>query len=352
MNDTQAALLEANKRTEIFSAPIAPAEIGKTLAGNADILRSIARDLYQRGVRELVLVSSGASWAALYAGHYHLRTTSRLRSTLLFGPELVADGPAWAQAPGVAAVLASYSGKTADTVAASRWLGEVGVPRLAITREAGGPLAEECEFSLTYGSQCLYTSAMANLLWLLAELQLLSGETEAGREMQAALERLPEQMQSVLESSEAQALAALEQVRDDRPFYVLGDGATWGHAYQFGYTNLMEYARVDAACLRSCEWRHGPLEVLFRRPAVLLFLGEDRSRPYGEATRDYCRRRGAKTVAFDVRDYFSAPAALAPFVLHAVTQYFLLHLCTYLGINMDEYLEMHVHPYIEGETYF
>ncbi len=52
MEDMQGTLLEANKRTEIFSAPIAPAEIERTLADNADSLRRIAHDLHQRGTRE------------------------------------------------------------------------------------------------------------------------------------------------------------------------------------------------------------------------------------------------------------------------------------------------------------
>ncbi len=346
------SLLQENKKTEIFSALIAPEEIDKTLAANQAELRRIAQELQAREPRTLLLVSSGASWAALYAGYHHLRTSSRLPSALMYGPELVADRPAWAREPGTVAVLASYSGMTADTVQACGMLGEWGVPRLAITRNGRGPLAQACEYSVAYHSVCLYTSAMANLLWLLAELQELSGETQAAREMKTALDKLPDQMRAVLDKSEALAVAALDQVKGESLFYVLGDGATWGHAYQFGYTNLMEYARVDAACVRTCEWRHGPLEILFRRPTVLMFVGDDGSRPYAEATRDYCRKRGAKTIAFDVRDYFPTHPSLAPFVLHGVTQYLLLHLSTHHGINMDDYLEMHVRPYIAGETYF
>ena len=114
----------------------------------------------------------------------------------------------------------------------------------------------------------------------------------------------------------------------------------------------MEYARIHSACLRSSEWRHGPLEVLFRRPNILCLLGNDGMRHHGEAARDYCAQHGANVVTFDVADYFDAMPVLAPFVLHGVTQLFLLYLCTHAGINMDEYLEMHVHPYLPNETYF
>ncbi len=121
------------------------------------------------------------------------------------------------------------------------------------------------------------------------------------------------------------AAEALERLKDDAFFYVLGDGAVWGLAYQYGYTNLMEYAKIHAACLRSSEWRHGPLEVLPSSPAMVQFVGTDSSREYSLATQAYCRSRGARLAVFDSRDYFDTHPVLAPFALHTVSQLFLIY---------------------------
>lgn len=345
-------LLAANRRTEICSVYIAPDEIEKSLRANADDIRDLAQIVHAADPGEILLVGSGASYCALYAGYYFLKTSSRLRTTLSYGPELLGDKP-----PGLGdsrpfAVLASYSGKTADTVEASQYLERLDIPRLAISRDQSGPLARGCDSVLAYRSNCLFTSAMANLLQLLAEVLELRGETGPARAMKEALLRLPDQMRRSLAKSDDRAQAALARLGDRDLIYVLGDGALWGLTYQYGYTNLMEYARVHSSCMRSSEWRHGPLELLFREPSMLLLLGNDGTRGRGEAARDYCARRGANLVTFDVVDYFDTLPALSPFVLHSVTQLLLLYLCTQAGIDMDEYLEMHTHQYVLGETYF
>jgi fructoselysine-6-P-deglycase FrlB-like protein len=345
-------LLAVNKDTEILSAYIAADRIEATLKENAGTISELARMMQDRKPEQIVFVGSGASYCTLYTGYYYLRTASTVQVQHFFGPELIADNPPAFRRNKIVAVLASYSGKTADTLAASAFLKDRGVVRIALSKDDDGPLAGDCEYVLPYRDKCLYTSAMANLLAMLAGYLRLRGEREPAGEMEEALQRIPDQMRGSMEKAERQALKDLERVADEDFFYVLGDGALWALAYQFGYTNLMEYSRVHAACLRSCEWRHGPLEVQFREPAMIHFMGNDASREYALATRDYCAANGGKLVLFDVKDYFSTHPVLAPFVLHPVSQMFILYQSTSRGINMDDYLQMHVKPYRPGETYF
>jgi len=345
-------LLAVNKQTEILSAYVAGDRIEASLKENEGALRELAAALRRYKPERILFVGSGASYCTLFTGYYFLRTCTAVRALHFFGPELVADNAPVLRGGRAVAILSSYSGKTADTLAASERLRELKIPRIALSKDEKGPLAAGCEHVLAYRDKCLYTSAMANLLTLLAEYVSLRGEQAAARELSAALARVPQQMREAMPRAEAAAMEALERVKDDEFFYVLGDGALWALAYQFGYTNLMEYSRVHAACLRSCEWRHGPLEVLFRKPAMIHLLGSDASRPYALATRDYCQGNGGRVIVFDSEDYFHTHPVLAPFALHPVTQAFILYQSTLRGINMDDYLQMHVKPYKAGETYF
>ena len=349
-------LLEKNTKSEILSAYIAADAMASSLQRNDQRIKQLAAVIHEYNPEELIFAGSGASYCTLYTGYYFMKKYSSLPVRHDFGPVIELDDDKSLSEKmrnrKVFAVIASYSGKTADTVSVSRYLKDRGVPRLALSQNESGPLAAGCEYVLPYEDQCLYTSAMANLLMLLAELLKLRGEVDAAQELQRALKELPGQMKSIIGQSENFALKALEKVKDDDMFYVLGDGALWALAYQFGYTNLMEYSRVHAACLRSCEWRHGPLEILFRKPAMIHFIGNDETREYAIATRNYCEENGAKVITFDVQDYFVTNPALAPFAVHIVSQLFLLYLSTDRGIDMDDYLQMHVKPYIKGETYF
>ena len=345
-------LLKKNKQSEISSYLIAADEVEKSLSLNREELARIARFLKEYAPDRILLLGSGASWVTLYSGYYFLQTCTSLPVTHRYGPEFLVDEP-WQHAKArTVAILASYSGNTADTVNAARACRERGYPTIALCRTRKGKLMELADHLVTYESVCLYTSAMANLLWLLAEYAELRGERAEALRMKQELELLPGKFRACLAKSEEVAQEALERLKDERFFYVLGDGAVWGLAYQWGYTNLMEYAKINAACLRSSEWRHGPLEVLPGSPAMVQFVGSDASREYSLGTQAYCRSRGARLAVFDSQDYFSTHPVLAPFALHTVSQLFLIHYCTLHGRDMDAYGEMHIRPYLPGETYF
>lgn len=345
-------LLAKNQRAEISSYLIAADEIEKSLEANRRELSGLARFLLEQAPDRILLLGSGASWVTLYSGYYFLQTCTSIPVVHRYGPEFLADEPRELARGKTVAILASYSGNTADTVNAARACRERGIPTIAICRTRKGKLMEQADRLITYESVCLYTSAMANLLWLLAEYAGLRGHKAEGARMQEELRRLPDRFRGALAKSEEVAREAVERLKDQEFFYVLGDGAVWALAYQFGYTNLMEYAKVDAACLRGCEWRHGPLEVLPRSPAMIQFVGTDPGRQYALATQAYCRARGARLAVFDSKDYFDCHPVLAPFALHTVSQLFLIYYCTLHGRDMDAYGEMHVRPYIAGETYF
>ena len=300
----------------------------------------------------ILLVGSGASYCTLYTGYQFLKTSTDIQVIHNYGPEFCSSSPELLKGKRVFAILSSYSGKTKDTLEACDLITKMGIPKIALSSSCDSELAKRCDDVLAYNDKCLYTSAMTNLLMLLAEYAKIKGFKSESDNLLAALNKLPEQITSIIEKAETKAEELLEGVKDEEFFYVMGDGALWALAYQYGYTNLMEYSRIHSACLRGCEWRHGPLEILFRKPAIIFFIGNDDSRKYTIAARDYCQQNGGKVVSFDVKDYFETHPVLAPFVLHTISQLFLLYQSTYKGIDMDEYLEMHIKPFMKDETYF
>ena len=345
-------LLKKNKNAEICSVYMAADDIRKNLQDNKNHCRSIALKIFEYKPERLLFIGSGASYCTLYTPWYFMNTTSDIPSILMRGPELIAAGTEFVKGKRTYAILSSYSGKTADTVEAAGYLKNLGVPLVALSKSDQNPLVKICEDVISYNSKCLYTSAMANMLMVMAELQILYGEKQLANHLMTALEKLPDQMTGIIKKSEQIALETLELLKDDEFIYVLGDGPLWGLTYQYGYTNLMEYSRIHAACLPAAEWRHGPLEIMFRNPAMIILMGNDCGRKYVEATASYCKKRGARVAIFDVKDYLDTHPVLAPFVLHAVAQLFILYYTTYKNIDLDEYLEMHIHPYVEDENYF
>jgi fructoselysine-6-P-deglycase FrlB-like protein len=346
-------LLARNKEAEICSLYVAPEDISRNLSENADQYKQVAQWMADYKPDQIILAGSGASYCSMYTGYYYMKTCSRFPVRHYFGPELKNEDNTAITSDRPLAIVASYSGKTADTLETCSFLKRKNIPRVAISKAADSPLSLNCDKAIAYNSKCLYTSAMASVLMLLAEFNELVGETQAASEMKTAMATLPDQMASVLDKSDRFAREAVKSHVDMNMCYCLGDGATWALAYQYGYTHIMEYVKENAGCLRSSEWRHGPLEVLYKKPSILMFIGNDGTRQYAMETKEYCEQNGAKLVVFDSKDYFDTHPALSPFALHAVDQLFLLYLTTVKGLDSDEgYLQMHRKPYKSGETYF
>ena len=114
------ALLAKNQRAEISSYLIAAEEIEKSLQANRDELPRLARFIHQQDPQRILLLGSGASWVTLYSGYYFLQTCTSIPVAHRYGPEFLADEPREPARGRSVAILASYSGNTADTVNAAR----------------------------------------------------------------------------------------------------------------------------------------------------------------------------------------------------------------------------------------
>lgn len=346
-------LLEKNRKAEIFSVPYAADEVEHLMDEKQEQIRGIAKEIHSRAPKRLILVGSGASWCTLYTGQYLMDCYSTLPCEIYCGPEFDDRQPAFLNEKAFA-ILASYSGKTADTLRALEILKQNNVSTLGISRDKRGPLSQRVDMLLTYESGALYTSPMAEVVMLLVELMRLRGESLPECEkLTRALRQLPSNMRLVLAKSEEMAIRETERFKEDPLLYMIAGGALTALGYQYAYTTIMEYLRTDAIYLHPGEFRHGPLEIIGDgQPAMIHLIGYGTCRDYSLMTYEFCNKHGARTLSLDAADYFQTHPVLSPFVLFPVLQYLLLYMAQAKNIDLDEYLHMHVVSYTEGETYF
>jgi len=347
------AVARKNLDAEIFSAPIAGSQLKKFLKDNAETIRETADFLHERKPARILFIGSGASWTTLYSGLYVMDRYSRTPAGIYFGPELEERQPQWI-GPGCAAILASYSGKTADTLSACKFLRDRGVATVSICRDRTGPLAGMTDRTITYQSKCLYTSPMAAVVLLASFLLQRSGEhAEQCSRIQACLDEMADRLTSLRQRADAEGEKIAQAIIQQPMVYFIAGGPLYGLGYQVAYTWIMEYLRRDAAFIHHGEFRHGPLEVLRPgHPCTVHMLGNDEGRWYAEGTYKYCLRESGNAVAIDVKDFCDTHPALNPLVVFCVLNYMLFHAANRLGIDLDEYVHMHVKPYFPGETYY
>ena len=276
------------------------------IAERATIREAVA-PLVQAGLRSVYFVGAGGSIICSYPAHYLLQQRAPFPAFQLQSDELNSSVPALL-GEGSLVVLASYTGTTKETVAAAQTAKATGATVIAAAK-AGSPLAEAADIAFT-GKSDIFELLLAIELLDAAGAGLNRDEVETG------LSALPSAVRHAVE----QADPLLEQIaaafKDEPITYVLGSGPSYGWAYGMAMCFLQEMQWKHAAAFNSGEFFQGAFEMVNDDTAVLLWLGEDDSRPMAERAQRFLDTYCAKARYIDVRDLDlpGVPASMRPVV--------------------------------------
>jgi fructoselysine-6-P-deglycase FrlB-like protein len=275
-----------------------------TIAERGAIASAIA-GVVASGLRNVYFVGAGGSIICSYPAHYLLQQRASFPAFQLQSDELNCSTPAL-MGEGSLVVLASYTGTTKETVAAAKTAKATGATVIAAAKE-GSPLAEAVDVSFS-GKSDLF-----ELLVALTLLEATGSGVDAGA-LTAGLEALPDAVRHAIEQSDEDLADIANQFKDEPITYVLGSGPTYGWAYGFAMCFLQEMQWKHAAAFNSGEFFQGAFEMVDDDTAVLLWLGEDASRPMGERAKafldTYCKK--ARHVDVATLSLPGVPAALRP----------------------------------------
>ncbi len=335
MNDLE-PLLERARQSELFSAPSVARDLARFLETETDRVRGIARDCIARGVRNVFFVGSGNSWANVLTGKWLLDRYTSVRSDAYLSYDFTWRQPRSLGADSIV-FLASYSGATADTVAAMELAQSRGARTIGIVRSADSPIGQGVSEVYAHESTALWEMPLAVVTIFAAELMLAEGD-EYGERLLEGLAALPPILGRLSDEARVSALPLAEEFRESHLIYTIGGGPLYGLAYKYGLTVFMENLRIGGSFIESAEFRHGPAEMLEREHAdFVVLLGEDESRPLTERTLDVIREHGSRALVFDAAAIPGVLPELAPFTLQQPLQWFAVYSALLRGItDLDE----------------
>jgi fructoselysine 6-phosphate deglycase len=324
-------LVEQARRSELFTASRLEADLARFLAERSGQIKALAAEAVASGVEQVYFVGCGGSWSNMFSGKYLLDRFTTLSSDVLTGYESIWRNPQRLNAKAWV-FLASYSGGTEDTGAALGHARDGGARTIAIVRRRDSTMAREAEGVIDYDSTALYSIPLATVYLFALEVARLQGHEEAAPIMDGLL-ALPPVLGQVYRESEARAADLALQFADSSLLYVVAAGPLYGLAYKFALTVFMENIRIHGSVIESAEFRHGPVEMLGRQRADMVFLlGTDETRAMTQRVIDLVRRRdNVRTIIYD----------MAPFVLLIPLQWFTVYSALLAGIHdLDERIFM------------
>ncbi len=293
-------------------------------------------ELVRQGIRRVFLVGCGAPNREMGAIKYWMdRDMRSLESYLYFPAEFVNQAPVKLGADSLV-VLASHSGTTPEIVAAAEFLKSYPCKVVGVTQSEDSPLARNVAYPLIYGeSKHGYHAKFIILMALLAAIMKeVEGWSLFDKVIQS-LDALPSALADAAQFNEKRATEDARLYKDDDFLMVLGSGPMYTNAYVFGVCVLMEMQWMHTFAGEAADFFHGPFEVLDQNTPVVVFLGEDASRPEGERVIRFCKKYTERLMIYDSKDYEMKGIApevrpiFAPFILEAAIDRFAQHLAVW-----------------------
>ncbi len=233
-----------------------------------------------RRIKRVIISACGTSWHAGLIGEYLIEEIARIPVEVEYASEFRYRSPIFDDSSVFFAI--SQSGETADTLAAMRESKKHGVTSLGIVNVVGSTIARESNGGVyihagpeigvastkAFTSQVTLLALIGNLLGRMRHLSV-----QQGQELLGALQRIPEQIESILAREDhVKDIAAAYYSHNN--FLYLGRGINFPVALE-GALKLKEISYIHAEGYPAAEMKHGPIALIDENMPVVVIAMKD-----------------------------------------------------------------------------
>ena len=325
----------------------------------SDLDATIGRALGQRarvgsvvhGIRNLWFVGAGGSLYASSPIGDVLAAKGRSVVTYRMNSNEFNYGPPATLGADSLVVVGSHTGTTPETIQAIETARSRGARAvLAITRDPDSPLAAKADDAFSYGSKHTVWEPKQIFLAQIGHAVLLASGDETRHDRDEALDAyaaLAEAIHSAIAESDENFAAMATALAAQPVIYVLGSGPSEDVARCWSMCYLQEMQWIHSGAFNAGEFFHGAFEVVTEETPVILFLGQDHSRPVAERARNFLRKYTRQGWMVDLASLTlpGIPEAyrgeVGPIVLGALASRIAQHFEAVTGHSLDERRYMH-----------
>ncbi len=230
---------------------------------------------YINGINKIYIVACGSAYHVGVVGKYVIEEMTRIPVEVTVASEFRYMNPIVDEK--TLTVVISQSGETADTIAAMREAKRLGSRTFAIVNAVGSAIAREADDVLytwagpeisvaTTKAYSTQVTAMYLLsLYIAQELNMIKNDALAAK--LAALEKLPENIQKILDNKEQIQYMASQYYNAKNVFFL---GRTLDYAVALeGSLKLKEISYIHSEAYAAGELKHGPIALIEQGTVVV-----------------------------------------------------------------------------------
>lgn len=287
-------MLDADRFTTIESDGLAiHSRLDKLISG-----------LIADGAKNLFFLGTGGVMFLSQPAFNLLRGKSTFPVFYEMGAELVEVGNV-NLGSGSIVVMTSVSGTTPEAISSLEYAKAKGATVITFTGHPDTPLGDLADHNFMCLADDETSSEMYYLQTLLVALSVMRarGEITDYDDVVAELMTLPALLAQVKEDFDDDAHALAVAIAADDYHILTGAGPSWTQAHYYGMCILEEMQWIRTRPVHASDFFHGTLELVEPGVSVIIFKGEDETRPLVERVEAFARRFTEKVQVLDTRSF-------------------------------------------------
>ena len=266
-------------------------------------IEAALEELTKKPIDSVFFVGCGGSLAVMYPLQYLMSLHTSLLAVPYNSSEFLNMKPK-ALTERSLVILSSYTGTTKETVDAAEMARAKGARTLAFAGKADTPLGKAVDYIFANDAPSGVTDSKLIMLYQIVFCLLDKLGFNVGYELlQKELSFLPEGLARIRELAKAEAQEFAEKNHDQTFFMVTGSGINWGEAYSYAMCILQEMQWIPAQSVHAGEFFHGAFEILQEDTNLLIFQGEDETRPLTERVVAFAEQYTRRAHLIDTKNY-------------------------------------------------
>lgn len=282
----------------------------------------------EEGYSNLYFIGCGGTYAHSLPMKFWIDTaSSKINAVSVIAAEFMAAPPTSFSKDSVC-VFSTRSGNTKEIVAAAKFCKEAGARTVVYVSNDNTPVCEFADYKLFSFAEddCLCEAIYTYMITLIARFMKNAGEFPKYDQFMAEYEQIVPFLLKGKEQYEDRCEAMAKALKDETYHMVVGSGMLWGEAYDYAMCILEEMQWLKTKSIHAAEFFHGTIELLEEDTSMILFYGEDETRPLMDRVLNFSQKVSKVINIFDTKEVelpFTDPMfrkIVSPMVMYAITE--------------------------------
>lgn len=267
-------------------------------------INKVVDQFFEEGFDNLFLIGIGGTIAYMEQYGNIIKTKSSIKVYVENAAEFMALGNKQFTEKSVV-VISSESGNTKEIVALLKEFKTKGIRTLGFVCKEQSPIGDELEHLIVYRGSNETFFDHTNLVKLLMTARFMynAGDFPQYDEFVEQLGKMLPSLVSMRNEFEPKAAEFAEKYGQEEYHMLTGSGNLWGGVYSMAMCILEEMQWISTQSVSCAEFFHGALEMLTKDTSLMIFKGEDATRPLAERVENFAKKISTKVTVFDTKEY-------------------------------------------------